>query len=136
MCQNRLGTQQGDVIADRTPGTGNPQARRWTWPDGRSADISVVFLAAKQKTVVYLSGRGQQHRCFCRRALIALVMQLHQPGSANAANSVCLCREQERALRFWPIVRPCPTVSLGSPVPSVWRPVSDRIPPSHSMSVF
>jgi len=51
---------------------------------------------AKQKTVAYLSGRGRQRRqMFLPRALITLVMPLHWPGSANAATSVCLYREQE-----------------------------------------
>ena len=36
---------------------------------------------------------------------MTLVTPLHRPGSANAATSVCLYREQERALRYRPIVR-------------------------------
>ena len=44
-------------------------------------------VAAKQRTVAYLSGSG---RCFCRRLLITVVTPVHRPDSANAAASVCL----------------------------------------------
>ena len=60
--------------------------------------------------------------------VITLVMPLHQPGSANAAASVCLYMEQERSLRCRLIVRPCPTAGLGSPIPSIWGPVGNRVP--------
>jgi len=43
-----------------------------------------------------------------------------RPGSANAAASVCLYREQERPLRCRPIVWPHPAVGLGPPEPGVW----------------
>ena len=56
-------------------------------------------VAAKQKTVAYLSGRGRGNRCLCRRELIIIVTPLRRPGSANTAASVCLCyRKQERSL--------------------------------------
>jgi len=66
-------------------------------------------------------------RCFCRRALITLVMPLHWPGSANAADSVCLYREQKRApIRCRAIVRPRPTAGLGSPVLGIWGPAGNH----------
>ena len=45
-------------------------------------------------------------------------MPLHRPGSANVAASVCIYRKQERPLRCRPIVWPCPTACLCSPVPA------------------
>jgi len=75
-------------------------------------------------------------RCFCRQALIILVTPLHRPGSANAVPSVCLYEKLERALRCRPIVQLRPTAGLGSPVPGIWRPVGDRIPPSRSTYAF
>jgi len=51
---------------------------------------------------------------------MTLVMPLHRPGSANAAASACLYREQERALRCQPLFRPRPTAGLWSPMPGVW----------------
>ena len=84
---------------------------------------------AKQKTVAYLSGRGQRRQMFQPRALITLVMPLHWPGSANVATSVCLYREQQRALRFRPIVWLHQMAGLGSPIPGIWGLVSDRTPP-------
>ena len=65
--------------------------------------------AAKQRTVVYLSGSGQRGQIF---ALITLVMPVHRPASANAAASVCLYWKQERALRCQLIVWPRPTAGL------------------------
>jgi len=46
-------------------------------------------------------------------------MPLHRPGSANVAASVCIYRKRERPLRCRPIVWPCPTACLCSPVPAV-----------------
>ena len=65
----------------------------------------------------------------CRRTLMTLVT-LHRPGSANAAASACLYREQERALRCQPLFRPRPEV-VSHVVSHAWRlgPVSDRVPP-------
>ena len=48
------------------------------------------------------------------------LVTLHRPGSANAAASACLYREQERALRCQPLFRPRPTAGLWSPMPGVW----------------
>ena len=89
---------------------------------------------AKQKTVAYLSGRGQRRQMFQPRALITLVMPLHWPSSANVATSVCLYREQERALRFRPIVWLHQMAGLGSPIPG-WSAIAPP-PPSCSMSSF
>ena len=58
-------------------------------------------VAARQRTVVYQSGRGRGNRCLCRHELITIVTPLSRPGSAKTAASVCLCsvyRKQERSL--------------------------------------
>jgi len=76
--------------------------------------------AAKQRTVVYPRGRGQQRQMF-------LPPGGDNPSYAIASAQQCkrgrfslLYREQERALRSRPIVRPRPTAGLGSPVHGVW----------------
>ena len=101
--------------------------------------------AAKQRTVVYLSGRGRGNRCFCGRELITIVTPLSQPGSAKTAASVCLYsvpvyRKQERSLFTaaleqtsnvpTAIIRPRPTAGLWSPIPSIRRP--GHCPPFHA----
>jgi len=57
----------------------------------------------KHRTVAYLSGMGQRWQMFLPPG--ADNPSYAQPGSANAAASVCLYREQERPLRFQPIIR-------------------------------
>ena len=82
--------------------------------------------------MAYLSGRGRGNRCFCRRALITIVTPLTRPSSAKTAASVCLYivyRKQERSLFtaaleqtsnvLTAIIRPHPTASLWSPMPSI-----------------
>ena len=67
----------------------------------RIPDARTPADAAKQRTVVYLSGRGRGNRCFCRRELITIVTPLSRLGSAKTAASVCLYsvyRKQERLL--------------------------------------
>jgi len=106
-------------------------------------------VAAKQKTVAYLSGRGRGNRCLCRRELIIIVTPLRRPGSANTAASVCLCyRKQERSL-FTDALGQTSNVptdrmsadrraaSDGGPVVSHTRHrVGDRVPPSRCTSAF
>ena len=88
--------------------------------------------AAKQRTVVYLSGRGRGNRCFCRRELITIVTPLSRPGSAKTAALICLYsgyRKQERSLFTatleqtsnvpTAIIRPRLTAGLWSPIPSI-----------------
>jgi len=77
---------------------------------------------------------GSGGRCFCRRALITLVTPLHWSGSANAADSVCLYKKQERALRCQPIIWPRPTAGLC--ISRIWRPVGNRVLSSRSQPVF
>ena len=95
--------------------------------------------AAKQRTVAYLSSRGRGNRCFCRRELITTVTPLSRPGSEKTAASVCLYsvyRKQERSLFIaaleqtsnvpTAIIRPRPTASLWSPIPSVRSAIASR----------
>jgi len=72
-------------------------ASRQPWPHSRRTDAD----AAKQRTVVHLSGRGRGNKCFCRRELITIVTPLSRPDSAKTAASVCLYSvysKQERSL--------------------------------------
>ena len=54
----------------------------------------------------------EDSRNICHWALIILVTPLHQPGSANAAASVCLYREKERPLRYINLHLPYHTIPL------------------------
>ena len=78
--------------------------------------------AAKQRTVAYVSGRVQRRQKHQRRQMFlppgADNLSYARPGSAHAAASVCLYREQERPLRCRPIVWPHPTAGLGLPYPA------------------
>ena len=119
-------------------------ASRRPCPHSRRMDA----YAAKQRTVVYLSGRGRGNRCFCRHELITIVTPLSRPGSAATAASVCLYsvyRKQERSLFTaaleqtsnvpTAIIRPRPMA--GRPVIShAQHPVGDRGPPSGCTSAF
>jgi len=91
--------------------------------------------AAKQRTVAYLSGRGQRRQMFLPPG--ADNPSYARSGSAHAAASVCLYREQERPLTCR---ADSPAVSDGGPgVSCTWRmgPVGgDRVPLSRSMSAF
>ena len=84
--------------------------------------------ATKQRTVAYLSGRGQH------RALTTLVTPPHWPSCANATASVCLYREQERPLICRPIVWPHPTAGLWSSIPGIRCTIAS--PRSRSQPVF
>jgi len=104
-------------------------------PHSRRTDAD----AAKQRTVVYLSGKGRGNRCFCRHELITIVTPLSRPGSAKTAASVCLYyvyRKQERSLFtaaleqtsnvLTAIIQPRPTAGLWSPIPSIRSAIAYR----------
>jgi len=57
------------------------------------------------------------HACYQQMFLLPATSNpsYTQPGSAHAAASVCLYREQERPLRCRPIIRLHPTAGLGLP---------------------